>query len=233
LPHAVDARSAVAEIARGDDLVRREGAEHVRRGAEDLGAAVVSDERPEERLDVGRVAREERREEQLVEHRGERGREDAPRVPQPVARHEHAQQLELVEDRAPHEGGALRVAHPHRGALERLARIVDEVQQRGARGLVEALGEEPLDEGPQAARAIAQHVLELLELAVHVAEHVDRPAWQREHGREMRDLGERRRHVGEPVAERTQMRERRRGHGHLSGYRRTRSVAVDSGGVRK
>ncbi len=181
----------------------------MRRGTEDLDPAVVLDERSEQRLYVRGIAREQRREDELVEDAGEAGRERAPRVTEPIARHQHAQQLDLAEDGIAHESRACRrVGEARRHALPRLARVIDQVEESCPSGLVEPRPERVLDERAQASRAVAQHVLQLLELAVHVADDVNGPARQREDRRQMRDLGERGRHVRQPIAESAEMRER-------------------------
>ena len=114
--------------------------------------------------------------------------------------------LELAQQRVAHEGGAHRVV-AERGAEAgpRLARVVDEVEQRGAPRCVEAIGEGALHDGAQAPGAVSQDVLELAELAMHVAHDVDRAARQLEHGAQVGDLGERGVGVAEPVGEGAQM----------------------------
>src|SRR5437870_5840996 len=62
------------------------------------------------------------------------------------------------------------------------------------------------DERPKRPGAVPQDVLELLELAVYVADDVYRSAREREHAAKMRDLRERSLRRREPVAERAEDR---------------------------
>ena len=160
---------------------------------------------------------------QLVEDARERRGKHAPRVAQAVARHQHAEQLELAHDRVADEGRARRRhpgGRPRGAATSRAGSRRDSASGRARRCHRARSPNMWSTSGRRLPGAVAQDVLQLLELAVNVADDVDRAARQREDRREMRDLGERRRHVGQPITESAQVRERG---ARTSGSRRSRS----------
>ncbi len=76
-------------------------------------------------------------------------------------------------------------------AMEGLARVVDDVEERRPLRLAQPVAERLLHEPAKAPRSVAKDVLELPELAVDVADDVNGLTRQRENGSQVRDLGER------------------------------------------
>ena len=88
-----------------------------------------------------------------------------------------------------------------------LARIVDDVEQIELFARGEPLAKRVLHQRTQTAGGILDHVDQLLEFAVNVADHVNRAFWQRERRTEIGNRGERRVGVGILDAQSPQIRE--------------------------
>ncbi len=195
LPHqelddAVEARPAITEVAGDHDLRDREVANDVRGGAEEVSLAAGSYEGVDERLHEHTPLLNPAGGDELAEEAGKPGREQPLRVTERVAAGELAQDLHLAREAREQERPPVEARLPALPGV-RLARVVDDGEQ--APDLVRrgAPLEEPLDERAQAAGGVVDDVLELLVLAVHVADDVNGPLGERLDGLEVADLRER------------------------------------------
>ena len=218
LDHLVDARTAVPEVPRHDQLRKQQVADDPRHHPQERQFLPVGDELVEHPVDVVVAALEVRGEQQFEQQRLVKGREHFFDRLQPVRLREPPQQFEFqprlpVQELPPRRG----VGQPLRQQGIGLARIVDHVEQVELFARRQPLAERLLHERTQAARGVVDDVDELLELAVYVADDVDGALRQRQRAAQARDGGQGGVDVRVLRAERPQVDERLVIHGKVAG----------------
>ena len=200
---AVDARTAVAEIASDDELRDEQIANDARREPQEIQLPPVLQDRLQQRIEIRGAALEIHAVEQLAERRTKAGREDGLHRRHVVPPREHAQDFKLQPAHPPHEDSPRRRI---REALlhERLARVVDEVEQLQLLRIAQALAERLVHQRTKAARGVVDDVLELHVFAMHVADDMDGALWQSERGAQPGDGRERSLRRGELIAKRAE-----------------------------
>jgi hypothetical protein len=86
--------------------------------------------------------------------------------------------------------------------MKRFTRVINQLEERRLLPFVEKPDERSLHERAQAPRSISKDVLELLELAMDVADDVNRGARERANGLQVRNLREPSRDSGKAVLQR-------------------------------
>jgi hypothetical protein len=195
LDHLVEARPAVAEVPGDDELAHREVAHDPRDQADQLELALVAHERIDDPLDERRLAAELGREQQLLQDRIERRRDQLLDVLDRVAPRQVAHHGDGVRGEREHARAARRRCERGDRGLVGLARVVEELEQLAELRRVAATREHALDQRAQAAGGVVDHLAQLDVLAVDVAHDVHRRLREREDRLEVGELGERGRRV--------------------------------------
>ena len=187
----VDSRTTVAEIPGDDQFGKKQVANDTSHQPQKGQLLLMLDELVEHRIDIVIRAFQVGAEEELAEQRLVVGREGTLDRHHAVVPGKLPQQLDFQPDLAPQKLAPRRhVGQSIPNVLVGFARIVDDIEKIELFAGGEAFAKRVFDQGTQAARSIFDHVNQLLELAVNIADHVNGFLWKGESGTKICNGGE-------------------------------------------